>query len=210
MDPKTHWDQVYGTKSPLEVSWYQESPRLSLALIERVAPDRHAPVLDVGGGASALVDYLLADGYDECWVLDVAAAALESSRSRLAKAGAAPQRVHWITGNVLDAPLPRHHFAVWHDRAVFHFLTDADDRRRYVHRVRDALLPGGAVVIATFALDGPRRCSGLDVAHYDAPSLQAEFGPDFVLEHAERELHRTPTGAEQAFTWCVLRHVPAG
>jgi SAM-dependent methyltransferase len=196
-----HWEQVYRTRTPEQVSWYQPEARTSLELIRRVAP-RPVAVLDVGGGASRLVDGLLGSGFRDVTVLDVAADALAASRIRL---GDRAGDVHWMTADILDAELPAAAYDIWHDRAVFHFLTDAADRARYVAQVRHALKPGGHLVMATFALDGPPRCSGLDVVRYSGGLLRQELGPGFNLLDSVREAHRTPSGAIQRFQYSLLR-----
>jgi ubiquinone/menaquinone biosynthesis C-methylase UbiE len=201
-DRQAHWDNVYRTKRPTEVSWYQENPALSLEFIERAVADRSAPIIDVGGGASTLVDRLLQSGYSDVTVLDVSQAALDEARARLGDAGS---RVRWIAGDALTAPLPDATFALWHDRAVFHFLTDGKDRVAYVGQVRRALRPKGCAVVATFADDGPTRCSGLPVARYSAEALRAEFGPAFQLVDSAREQHVTPAGVTQSFVYCLMR-----
>ncbi|HEX4931605.1 MAG TPA: class I SAM-dependent methyltransferase [Gemmatimonadaceae bacterium] len=207
MDRRAHWEHVYHTKAPDSVSWFQAEARLSRALIARLAPPRDAHIIDVGGGASVLVDELLALGYRNLSVLDVSAAALGHVRRRL---GGAASGVTWIEGDALTTTLPAGHYDVWHDRAVFHFLTSPEDRARYVEQVRHAVRPGGIVLVATFAEDGPTRCSGLEVARYSPEALHGEFGADFELIERERELHATPTGAQQAFTYCACRFRPAG
>ena len=202
MDSIHHWEQIYGSKRPGELSWFQPTARLSLELIQRVAPGRAAAVLDVGGGASTLVDGLLAEGYRRVTVLDLAGAGLAQSRQRL---GAASEQVTWLQADVLTASLPREGLDVWHDRAVFHFLTAAHDRQRYVEQVRHAMRPGGHVLVATFAHDGPSRCSGLDVARYSPDELHGEFGDEFRLLSSTKEDHVTPAGAHQAFIYCLCR-----
>jgi ubiquinone/menaquinone biosynthesis C-methylase UbiE len=202
MNRSAHWEQVYRTRRTDEVSWFQSQPARSLRFIQQVNPPPGGPVIDLGGGASSLVDALLDAGYHDVTMLDISSTALAHARARLGERSA---RVRWIEGDVLDADLPAAGFAVWHDRAVFHFLTTADDQARYVARVRHALRPGGHVVIATFAEDGPTRCSGLEVSRYSAPELLEVFGDAFTLITSEREEHRTPSGAIQRFTWCVLR-----
>jgi 2-polyprenyl-3-methyl-5-hydroxy-6-metoxy-1,4-benzoquinol methylase len=202
MDPRAHWQKVYETKKPTEVSWYQPAARVSSSLIRRVAPDRSAAIIDVGGGASTLVDGLLAAGYSSVTVLDVSSAALVQASERL---GGDAARVTWLEANVLDAALPASAYDVWHDRAVFHFLTEAVDRERYVKQVRRSVRPGGYVMVATFALDGPTKCSGLEVARYAPEELHGEFGSDFQLVDSAREEHHTPTGAVQPFIYCLCR-----
>jgi 2-polyprenyl-3-methyl-5-hydroxy-6-metoxy-1,4-benzoquinol methylase len=202
MDPKTHWETVYRTRDVHEVSWYQAEACRSRDLITRVCPDRAAPIIDVGAGASVLADNLLAVGYRDLTVLDVSEAALEISRERL---GTDSSKAKWIRADVLRAHLDEGAYAVWHDRAVFHFLTDAADRAAYVEQVRHAVKPGGYVLVATFAEDGPEYCSGLPVVRYSAEGLHSEFGTDFQLVRSEHEDHRTPGGAEQSFLYCLCR-----
>jgi SAM-dependent methyltransferase len=202
MERAAHWEQVYRTKGPDQVSWYQAEARLSRTLIERVAPDRASRVIDIGAGASTLVDGLLESGYRNLTVVDLSASALAISQQRL---GDAAVDVTWQAADVLTVEFPVQPFDVWHDRAVFHFLTDAGDRARYVQQVRRAVRAGGHVLIATFAEDGPTRCSGLDVVRYSPMALHAEFGEHFALIESHREEHRTPSGATQAFSYCVCR-----
>ena len=204
-DPARHWQTVYETKAPDEVSWFQREPRLSQALIARVAPSLDARIVDVGGGASTLVDALVAAGYLNVTVLDLASAALNQARKRL---GPDASRVTWSVSDVLDATFFPASIDVWHDRAVFHFLTRAEDRARYVSQVQRAVRPGGHVLVATFAEDGPSRCSGLDVARYSPTQLHSVFGAGFVLEASVRENHTTPSGNQQAFTYCLCRWDP--
>ena len=202
MDPRSHWQKVYATRKSTEVSWYQPSPVLSLSMIRRVAPDRSSPIIDVGGGASRLVDGLLADGYDRVTVLDVSGAALAEVQARL---GRGAGRVTWLEANILETSLPPNAYDVWHDRAVFHFLTEVTDRRRYVELVRASVRPGGHVIVAAFASDGPVRCSGLEVARYGTQELHGQFGSGFQLLESTREEHQTPAGAIQPFTYCLCR-----
>jgi len=206
MNNREHWESVYSRKAATEVSWYQAEAERSLDLIRRTTPDRAAPIIDVGGGASTLVDSLLDSGYRAVTVLDLAPAALAVARQRL---GDRATDVHWIADDVLTATLPNGGFALWHDRAVFHFLTGARDRARYVAQVRRAVRPGGHVVVATFADDGPTRCSGLEVVRYTPDSMHAEFGAAFRLLDSMREEHHTPAGTTQEFVYCLCR-VEAG
>ena len=206
MDRKAHWERVYETKAATEVSWFQTQAEVSRDLIESAAPDRSAAIIDVGCGASVLVDDLLTAGYTRLTVLDISLAALDQARARL---GARADTVTWLNDDGLSVALPAAAFDVWHDRAVFHFLTDAGDRNRYVEQVRHALKPGGAIVIGTFAEDGPLKCSGLDVARYSAEQLVAELGAGFTLIASRRHEHTTPWGAVQAFTFVVCRYQPA-
>lgn len=205
MDPQQHWEHIYTTKRAAEVSWFQSEPRMSLAFIRRTYPDVHTVVADVGGGASTLVDQLLQLGYHNVTVLDISASALAQARDRL---GDAAKHVHWVVANALDAVLPQAEVDFWHDRAVFHFLSDPGDRARYVGQVRCALRPGGHILVATFAEDGPQKCSGLDVSRYSESALAAQFGEEFELVDKEREDHVTPAGVHQSFQYCLFRYVP--
>ncbi|HET9190398.1 MAG TPA: class I SAM-dependent methyltransferase [Rudaea sp.] len=200
-ETQDHWNRVYTTRAVDAVSWYQAQPKISLELIAAADLPVDAPIIDIGGGASVLVDCLLAQGRSALSVLDVSAAALANSRARL---GANATKVQWIEADVREFEPPQR-YALWHDRAVFHFLTDPADRERYMAAMRRSLKPRAHVVVATFALDGPARCSGLDVARYDAATLHAQFGDDFEPLDSRRETHITPAGAEQRFTWIHLR-----
>ena len=202
MDLKSHWEQVYRAKGPDQLSWFQPEARMSRELIEQVAPDRDVHILDVGAGASTLVDGLLASGYRRLTVLDLSDAAIQQAKHRL---GPAADAVTWMVDDVLAASLASASVDVWHDRAVFHFLTDPADRVRYVSQVLRIVRPGGFVLVATFAEDGPTRCSGLEVARCSATALHAEFGPAFRVVDSRREEHHTPWGASQAFTYCLCR-----
>ena len=202
MQSKQHWEQVYKTKDATSVSWFQEHAQQSLQLIRQTGVQRDAGIIDVGGGASTLVDDLLADGYSNVAVLDLSEAALAAARQRL---GARAQQVSWLVGDITQVNLPRHAYAVWHDRAVFHFLTTAEEREAYVRAVLRAVRPGGHVIVATFAEDGPKKCSGLPVVRYSADGLHAQFGAPFTLIRHEREEHHTPAGAVQKFIYCMCR-----
>lgn len=197
MSRKEHWSQVYQTKGTNDVSWYQRRPDVSLALIAASGVSKDAGVIDVGGGASTLVDFLLGDGYSNLAVLDLSVAALVHSRSRL---GARAAGVKWFEADVTSFESP-HRFGLWHDRAVYHFLTAADDRRGYVSTLRRTLQPGGTVIISTFALDGPPKCSGLDVIRYDEQAIRSELGAEFQLQEVRRETHMTPWESEQRFIY---------
>jgi 2-polyprenyl-3-methyl-5-hydroxy-6-metoxy-1,4-benzoquinol methylase len=199
VDPRSHWEKVYQTKLPTEVSWYRPHLEVSLQLIEEAAPNRDAHVIDVGGGESTLVDDLLARGYHKLSVLDVSSTALAVAKERL---GDKAHQVVWLCGDVTTFAFARHEYDVWHDRAVFHFLTDVKDREAYVRQVAHAVKPGGHVIVATFGLEGPTQCSGLDVMRYDPGALHDEFGPSFRLVKHLTELHRTPAGSVQQFTYC--------
>ena len=204
MQTKDHWEKVYTTKAVTEVSWFQEHAELSLRLIRDAGVETSASIIDVGGGASTLVDDLLAHGYRNPTVLDLSRAALAAAQGRL---GDHVADVKWVEGNVLEVEFPSQAFDVWHDRAVFHFLTTEEERRAYVKQVLRAVKQGGLVIVATFAEDGPERCSGLPVQRYSADGLHAEFGEPFVLLGHEKESHHTPGGSEQKFVYCFCRKV---
>lgn len=198
-NPKDHWEKVYQSKQPNAVSWFQEHATRSLELIHSVGTSLDANIIDVGGGASTLVDDLLRDGYKSISVLDLSASALDVARKRLGIDG---RRVTWITGDICDVNLPAQTYDIWHDRAVFHFLIEPSHRAAYVQQVMKAVKPGGHVIVATFALDGPEQCSGLPVARYAPGQLCGEFGPSFdLLEHVSEE-HKTPWGSVQHFVYC--------
>lgn len=202
MNVKTHWEKIYGTKAPDAVSWYRPHLEISLELIQRAAPQRSASIIDVGGGESTLVDDLLAHGYQNITVLDVSETAIEATRKRL---GAVSAQVHWLVADITDAQLEPKAYDVWHDRAVFHFLTAPEARAAYVRQVANAVKPGGYVIVSTFGPEGPTKCSGLDVVRYDAESLHQEFGVHFRLLDSSQELHRTPFGTTQQFLYCFCR-----
>jgi 2-polyprenyl-3-methyl-5-hydroxy-6-metoxy-1,4-benzoquinol methylase len=204
MESKEHWEQVYATKPATQVSWFQEHAELSLKLIRDAGVPLSASIIDVGGGASTFVDDLVGQGYEHVTVLDLSGSALAAAKSRL---GARAARVKWREANVLEAAFPEHAYDVWHDRAVFHFLTDTGERKAYVRAVLRAVKPGGLVIVATFAPDGPTHCSGLPVMRYGATELHAEFGEPFVLLGHEHESHHTPAGTVQSFVYCFCRKV---
>lgn len=196
---RAHWDKVYSAKAPDQVSWYRPHLDTSLALIERAAPDRDAAIIDVGGGESTLVDDLLARGYANVTVLDISRTAIDFTKARL---GGAAKMARWIVGDITRAELADHAYDLWHDRAVFHFLTAAERRREYVRCVAKSVKPGGHVIIGAFGPEGPERCSGLAVARYDAESMHAEFGRGFRLVEHRLEDHVTPFGSVQQFLYC--------
>lgn len=201
MSSRSHWEHIYTSRAATSVSWYQPHAARSLGLIRRVAGPPTAAIIDVGGGASTLVDDLLAAGYEHPTVLDLSDTALAVARERL---GLHAERVHWIAGNVTAIGLTGHAYDVWHDRAVFHFVTDEDERRAYVAQLLHALKPGGHAIIATFALDGPTECSGLPVMRYSPATLHAELGAGFVLVEYSDEAHVTPAGRTQRFVYCLF------
>jgi len=200
-DPRSHWQTVYLTKGEQQVSWSQADPQPSLRLIESVATSREASIVDVGGGASRLVDALLQSGFHALTVLDLSAAALASARERI---GAAGDAVCWVAG---DATVwqPQQAFDIWHDRAAFHFLVAEMDRTAYLDRLHRGVRAGGNAVIGTFALDGPEKCSGLPVQRYDSATLSQTIGPAFELIAELPHQHVTPWGATQSFQFSVLR-----
>ncbi|MEJ2479541.1 MAG: class I SAM-dependent methyltransferase [Acidihalobacter sp.] len=202
MSREKHWEAVYRDKTAEEVSWFQPSPELSLALIEAAGMSRQVPIIDVGGGASRLVDRLIEAGYGDVSVLDISSAALEQSRARL---GVAADAVRWLQADITRAELPIR-YRLWHDRAVFHFLVDAQARAAYLERLERHLEPGGQAIIATFSPDGPERCSGLPVQRYSAQSLAQALGERFRLIESRDELHTTPAGARQTFVYCRFEH----
>ena len=201
MDRKTHWDCIFQTKVSEQLTWHQPHLQSSLDLIQRAAVGLQARLIDVGGGDSTLVDDLLALGFVRPTVLDISTVALQRARERL---GGCVAEVEWIEGDITQISLPLAAFDLWHDRAVFHFLTDPTDRQRYVHTVQTALEPGGHLVIATFAQDSPEKCSGLEVVRYSPESLCHELGKDFQLRDSRAETHCTPWGGEQRFMYCLF------
>ena len=198
---QSHWQNVYLTKGEQQVSWSQADPQPSLGLIERFAVDRNAAIIDIGGGVSRLVDALLTNGFAAITVLDLSEAALQSARARLGEKG---ESVRWIAADV-TAWQPPQPFDIWHDRAAFHFLVEARDRQAYVERLHAGVKPGGHAIIATFAPDGPAKCSGLPVQRYDPEGLSAAIGSAFDLVEHRDHRHVTPWGAAQSFQFSVLR-----
>lgn len=202
MNSQTHWDKVYTTKASDSVSWYQPHADQSLQLILGSGVPKSAAIIDVGGGASKLVDDLLVLGYQHLTVMDLAESALQTAQRRL---GEQSQAVRWIAADITRVMLPVHTFDVWHDRAVFHFLTEPAQRATYVASVLRSVKPGGHVIVATFAEDGPTQCSGLPVMRYSASGLHGEFGEAFTLVHHHKENHQTPMGHLQQFVYCYCR-----
>ena len=202
MGTKNHWDRVYATHAPDSVSWYRPHLERSLELIERACPDRSAAIIDVGGGESTLVDDLLRRGYKNTTVLDVSQTAIDLTKKRL---GSAAENVHWIVADITETDLEPNVYDLWHDRAVFHFLTLPERRIAYVRQVMRAVKPGGHVIVSTFGPEGPTKCSGLEVMRYDAESLHGEFGSHFRLVESSREQHSTPFGTTQQFLYCYCR-----
>jgi 2-polyprenyl-3-methyl-5-hydroxy-6-metoxy-1,4-benzoquinol methylase len=198
---KSHWETVYTTKGENEVSWFQENPAPSLELIDLARPTPESAIVDVGGGASRLVDSLVARGFSRVTVLDISEAALKAAKARL---GGRAGQVQWIAADVTKWR-PSESFDVWHDRAAFHFLIDPGDRSAYVECVKRAIKPGGHVIIGTFAIDGPEKCSGLPVHRYDAASLTKELGEGFELIESRRHDHSTPWNSAQRFQFSIFR-----
>ena len=202
MDARTHWEKIYSEKAPNAVSWFRPHLETSLALIERLAPARQSSIIDVGGGESTLVDDLLAREYQNITVLDISQTAIDASRQRLGKSS---ELVHWLAADITKIELERSTYDVWHDRAVFHFLTATSDRVAYVRQVARAVRRGGHVIVSTFGSEGPTKCSGLDVVRYDAESLHKEFGINLRVLGSSNELHETPFGTIQQFLYCYCR-----
>lgn len=202
MNKKAHWEKVYQTKSDQQVSWFREHLDNSLQLILSTKADKSAAIIDVGGGSSTLADDLLTQGFTDISVLDISAAALEKSKTRLADKSA---KIEWIEADITKVSLPENHYEVWHDRAVFHFLTEAEDRRKYIKLVMGSLKVGGHIIVASFGLDGPQKCSGLDVVRYNPKKMKNEFGDDFKLVKSLNETHKTPFGTTQEFIYCYCR-----
>lgn len=203
MDRTQHWENVYQTKSSTEVSWYEPDPKQSLDLILQVAGDSRGRVLDFGGGQSFLVDRLLDAGFEHVAVLDISQTAIEATKARL---GERASQVEWIVADITQRE-KLGEFDVWHDRAVFHFITDPDDRRHYVELLRRSLPIGGHFVVGTFAKGGPEKCSGLTICQYDAATMQAELGPSFEALECSEYLHTTPTGKPQQFFFGVYKRI---
>ncbi len=200
-DRHAHWEQVYTAKAEGEVSWFEESPAVSLGRIESCGAGPADAVIDIGGGASRLVDALTGEGFNDVTVLDLSGTALAKAKARL---GAKASRAGWIAADVTRWQ-PSRSFRIWHDRAAFHFLTAPEDRLRYRERLIAALKPGSYAIIGTFAPDGPEKCSGLPVVRYDGNALAAELGPSFELIETRNHNHVTPAGKVQKFQFSILR-----
>ena len=201
-DKREHWEKVYRTKTSDEVSWFRPHLDVSLSLIERAANDRLVSIIDVGGGASTLVDDLLGRGYRNITVLDVSQTAIDKAKERM---GETATSVSWLCADITQIALPPQAYDVWHDRAVFHFLTNEEERRAYIRNAVSAVRVGGHVIVSTFGPEGPEKCSGLEVMRYDAESLHREFGRRFRLLESSKELHNTPFGTVQQFLYCYCR-----
>jgi 2-polyprenyl-3-methyl-5-hydroxy-6-metoxy-1,4-benzoquinol methylase len=203
VEPKRHWDDVYGTKAENELSWFQEEPATSIEFIAHCGGGPNVPIIDIGGGESRLVDRLLDAGYRDVTVLDVSENALHHARERLGERG---QAVQWIVADITRWTPPRR-YRLWHDRAVLHFLTEAEQRAAYRRALLDAVEPQGCVVISTFALDGPEKCSGLPVVRYSPETLALELGPELQLVETRSEGHETPWGAVQLFQFSRFKRL---
>jgi len=197
-DRKDHWEHIYSEKQATEVSWYQKRPLRSFELIKATGIDTSARIIDIGGGASTLADFILDAGYENLSVLDISHAAIEQAKSRLGKRA---DKVTWYEHDITEFT-PDEPFDVWHDRAVFHFLTEADDRTSYVGILSNALKPGAHAIIAAFNLDGPEKCSGLDIVQYSPETISAVLGDAFQLVETSTEEHVTPGGSSQSFVYC--------
>lgn len=202
MDKKGHWEQVYSAKAPDAVSWYIPHLETSLSLIRQAVSNQNATIIDVGGGEATLVDDLIAEGYEDISVLDISQKAIDVAKERLGKLAG---KAHWYCADITQASLPKNYFDVWHDRAVFHFLTQEDDRQAYVEQVMRSVKHGGYVIMSTFGPEGPEKCSGLDVVRYDAETLYHQFGRSFKMMNTFTEIHKTPMGAPQQFLYCCCR-----
>jgi SAM-dependent methyltransferase len=200
---QAHWENVYTTKDEKAVSWFQERPDISLNLIRATGVDASASIIDIGGGASRLIDVLIGEGFKATTVLDLSEKALATSKARL---GARAAHVQWVVADITTWE-PSQTYDVWHDRAALHFLTDPKDRAAYAERVTKAVRPGGHVIIGTFAPDGPERCSGLPVVRHDARTLGELLGPSFELVESKRHEHKTPGGVIQKFQFSHFRRI---
>lgn len=206
MNLKSHWETVYNTKKPTEVSWYQNDPATSLGLIVSTKINFDQKIIDVGGGASILVDTLLEKGFKDITVLDISLKAIQYAQKRLNQNA---QKIKWIEADITEFEPPQR-YDLWHDRAVFHFLTDLQDRKQYLRIMEKALQPDGYVIIGTFSLDGPLKCSGLDVERYDVQKMKEELGSSFELVKSVDEVHMTPWNKEQKFLYCYFRRIKHG
>lgn len=206
MNRHAHWEQVYATKAETEVSWYQPHAATSLRLIQAAAPDRGAAIIDIGAGASTLVDDLLAKGYRNLALLDISETALSRSKARLHEQAA---NLTWIAADITEWSPPRT-WDLWHDRAVFHFLVEREQQDAYIAALTAATKPGASIILSTFALDGPEKCSRLPVQRYSPDSLATRLGSAFTLTDQLQEAHKTPWGSEQRFSYAVLKRRATG
>ena len=199
MDKKSHWEKAYAAGAPERLGWYQQHLQASLELIERTGVGKKARLIDVGGGASTMIDDLIDRGFEGVTVLDLAGTALSLAQSRL---GGLASKVNWIEGDISSVGLPPAHYDIWHDRAVFHFLTAAEDRKNYMEQLKRSLAPDGHVILGVFSLDAPPRCSGLDVQRYSVELLLQEMDAEFTLKEHRFEQHVTPGGVRQMYLYC--------
>lgn len=204
MNKKAHWERIYHDRTPCEVSWYQAEPKLSLKLIQKTRIEKDAPVIDVGGGASILVKNLHSAGYSDLTVLDISERGLEYAKEQM---GADAGRINWVEADIMEFSSPKL-YDLWHDRAVFHFLVTKDDRAKYIKTLKRTLNPGGTLILASFAVGGPVRCSGIDIVQYDAEKLTGELGNEFTLVEEAVETHMTPGNREQKFNYFRLVFKP--
>lgn len=204
MNKKVHWETVYETKSDRQVSWFREHLDNSLQMILETKVGKEAAIIDVGGGSSSLAADLFEQGFADVSVLDISAKALEKSKARLGKRAA---QIEWIEADITQVSLPENHYDVWHDRAVFHFLTAAEDRQKYVEQVLRSLKVGGHIIVASFGENGPQKCSGLDVVRYNPETMHNEFGNNFNLVESLSEAHETPFQTTQEFIYCYCRMI---
>ena len=202
MNMKNHWETVYQTKSDQQVSWYREHLDHSLQMILNTNVGKEAAIIDVGGGSSTLADDLLDNGFADVSVLDISVAAMKKSQERL---GNRADQIEWVEADITEVYLAKNYYDVWHDRAVFHFLTDAEDRKKYVDLVMRSLKIGGHIIVASFGENGPLKCSGLDVVRYNPQTMHDEFGDEFKLVNSLSENHETPFGSTQEFIYCYCR-----
>lgn len=199
MNSMEHWSELFESKSSSAMSWYQPHLEVSLSIISRTGLKGRSRLIDVGGGDSTLVDDLVQRGFSRITVLDIASKAIERARQRMGEAGL---NISWTVGDILHTPLPGDYYDLWHDRAVFHFFVEEQSRKEYVSQASKAIKSGGHLIVATFASDGPRRCSGLPTLRYTPLGLAEEFKQDFTLVESQPEMHKTPHGKEQRFLYC--------
>lgn len=202
MDHKEHWEDVYSSRPTDRLGWHKPRLQTSLEWIRSLELPPHAPIIDVGGGASTLIDDLLADGFSAVTVLDISDAALSLLRERL---GSDAQKVSWLNGDITSVELPAGHFELWHDRAAFHFLTEPLQQQQYRQKLLQALKPGGHLIIGAFAPEAPSKCSGLPVQRYDHARLAETLGHELELIRHHKEMHVTPGGVEQMYLYCQFR-----
>ncbi len=202
MSNKDHWEKVYGSKASEAVSWYAPHLETSLKLIHQASANKNSAIIDIGGGESTLVDDLITEGYQDISVLDISQKAIDVAKERLGKSA---DMVHWYCADINQATLPQNYFEVWHDRAVFHFLTEEYQRVKYIEQVTQSVRHGGYVIMSTFGPEGPEKCSGLDVVRYDSEKLHGQFGKGFKLIDSSTEIHKTPMNTTQQFLYCFYR-----